>query len=243
MVRRTNRARRRRGGEDEDGEGRSWQRDRDARSYAMELLRAEEERLDDLQVMLDFLEKNATSDSYDDLSEKERHEYEEELVVDILSQLHPNLTVSFERDMDSLLAGAGGEDGAEEEGGDGDTGRVPHEAAEGDFIEAYKAEFMEMLGVDSEEEWKEVSAMALEDVEVARKKVARHFPHLVHSRRARAEPGRQREALELDEMANLVSSDDPLKDHMVKAMALLKQNSGWNHQDRKKYLKELMDRT
>ena len=57
------------------------------------------------------------------------------------------------------------------------------------------------------------------------------------------EPGKALQERELSEMTSLVSSDDPLKDHMAKAMAVLQGSAGRNHQDRKKYMRELIELT
>jgi hypothetical protein len=229
QVKRSNRLRRRRGDNEDEFE------DFLSQDYDFEAEEAGRlaERMENMDIMLEFLRKDQPL-QYHDLTDKERHEHEENLVVDILSQFHPNISVDFERDNDSLLEDA--ERTRREK-------YAPLEALEGDFIEEYKESFMGMLGVESEEEWKQISQGALEDIGESKKLLRKRYPHLVFTDERRRSPGMKEEDKELDEMSNLVSSDDPLKDHMVKAMTLLKNNAGWEHQDRKKYLQQLIDRT
>ena len=109
-------------------------------------------------------------------------------------------------------------------------------AEAGTFAEVYKADLMEILGL-GEEDYDLISEGAAEDIGSARKRLQRM------GWAKKAEPGKALQERELSEMTNLVSSDDPLKDHMAKAMAVLQGSAGWNHQDRKKYMRELIELT
>ena len=212
------------------------------RKFSQEAARLAE-RMENMDIMLEFLKKERPIE-YNDLTEKERHELEENLVVDILSQFHPNISVEFERDTDRLVAESTSvvEDAEDSEKKEREK-YAPLEALEGDFIEEYKESFMGLLGVESEDDWKAISEGAIEDIRNSKKLLRKRFPHLVFTDEMRKNPGKVAEEKELDEMQNFVSSDDPLKDHMVKAMTLLKNNAGWQHQDRKRYLQELIERT
>ena len=146
-------------------------------------------------------------------------EREMNLVVDLLSAFHPNLAVG-PVDMAGLLAGGEGDvDGAGKRG----------------FLD-FEEEWKGLLEV-GDEEWKLISEGAEEDVSKATKKLERQG-----WLRAQ-DPGREEAARELEEMTNLVSSDDPLKDHMAKAMAVLQSSAGWDHGNRKKYMRDLIEMT
>ena len=165
---------------------------------------AERERIEDLDRMLEVLaaKGSAEGSDYESLTEYERHEREMNLVVDLLSAFHPNLAVG-PVDMAGLLAGGEGDvDGAGKRG----------------FLD-FEEEWKGLLEV-GDEEWKLISEGAEEDVSKATKKLERQG-----WLRAQ-DPGREEAARELEEMTNLVSSDDPLKDHMAKAMAVLQSSAG-----------------
>jgi len=182
---------------------------------------AERERIEDLDRMLEVLaaKGSAEGSDYESLTEYERHEREMNLVVDLLSAFHPNLAVG-PVDMAGLLAGGEGDvDGAGKRG----------------FLD-FEEEWKGLLEV-GDEEWKLISEGAEEDVSKATKKLERQG-----WLRAQ-DPGREEAARELEEMTNLVSSDDPLKDHMAKAMAVLQSSAGWDHGNRKKYMRDLIEMT
>ncbi|QDZ23317.1 hypothetical protein A3770_10p58350 [Chloropicon primus] len=182
---------------------------------------AEKERIDNLDKMLEILTAKgsvgpAAADYDEYFTEYERHEHEEELVADLLSAFHPNLAVQPVNMSELLVDEAASDDGP---------------AAAGDFVEEYKQEMMEILQV-GEEDWKLISQGAEEDIRRAGKRCI-----LQSSLPA----GKVAEEREISQMTNLIGSDDPLKNHMVKAMSVLQSSAGWNHEDRKKYVRNLIE--
>merc|ERR1711977_627506 len=139
-VKRTNRRRGKDNREEEDAFGRTA-------NLRQKLLAEEQEREEDMQIMLEYLESKASGD-FDD---EELAAEEEEVVVEILTSLHRNLSVEFERNQNALLEGM--------ENGSGGDGGGDSLAVEGDFLEQFRS----IMDV-SDEEWKQISEGAVEDI-------------------------------------------------------------------------------
>ena len=190
-VKRTNRRRGKDNREEEDAFGRTA-------NLRQKLLAEEQEREEDMQIMLEYLESKASGD-FDD---EELAAEEEEVVVEILTSLHRNLSVEFERNQNALLEGM--ENGSGGDGGDDSL------AVEGDFLEQFRS----IMDV-SDEEWKQISEGAVEDIRKAKRKLRRRYPHLIQ------------DTAEEKKKMNQAAVD-------LKAITLL------NHEDRQKELLRLL---
>ena len=183
---------------------------------------AERERMADLDRMVEVLAAARAKREDPFFSDHERHEFEEKLVVEILTQFHPNLSVHFERDMAKLMAEAS-------EGGEGGARVDEEEEAEEaeNVFERNKEDFMELLEV-SEGEWGLISENVQEDVKRAHLEVAKRYPNLIHDGSSLEEPG--------EDLRATPCEDPLLEDHAARALRVLKNAGGWNHASTKRYL-------